>query len=150
MEIPNSISYFFILCFNFRYLKYRNQTWVIPCNTLSTFSSYYKCIFNSHHPDIFNSFFGFESKYHSFLQRFIKSFCNYETFYYFLVFNFSLIMQNNKILISLNIFFFMEKGNKSINKSMVKTIFEGNILIPLPKVLVGNRFHSLFSIISPT
>src|SRR5674536_262142 len=59
-------------------------------------------------------------------------------------------MQNNKILISLNIFFFMEKGNKSINKSMVKTIFEGNILIPLPKVLVGNRFHSLFSIISPT
>ena len=44
----------------------------------------------------------------------------------------------------------MEKGNKSINKSMVKTIFEGNILIPLPKVLVGNRFHSLFSIISPT
>src|SRR5674536_397273 len=59
-------------------------------------------------------------------------------------------MQNNKILISLNIFFFMEKGNKSINKSMVKTIFEGNILITLPKVLVGNRFHSLFSIIYPT
>jgi hypothetical protein len=29
----------------------------------------------------------------------------------------------------------MEKGNKSINKSMVKTIFEGNILIPLPKTL---------------
>src|SRR5674536_404388 len=44
----------------------------------------------------------------------------------------------------------MIRGNKSINKSMVKTIFEGNILIPLPKVLVGNRFHSLFSIISPT
>src|SRR5674476_1602730 len=44
----------------------------------------------------------------------------------------------------------MEKGNKSINKSMVKTIFEGNILITLPKVLVGNRFHSMFSIISPT
>src|SRR5674536_266090 len=59
-------------------------------------------------------------------------------------------MQNNKILISLNIFFFMEKGNKSINKSMVKTIFEGNILITLPKVLVGNRFNSLFSIIYPT
>ena len=44
----------------------------------------------------------------------------------------------------------MKKGNKSINKSMVKTIFEGNILIPLPKVLVGNRWLSLFSIISPT
>ena len=44
----------------------------------------------------------------------------------------------------------MGKGNKIICKSMVKTIFEGNILIPLPKLLVGNRFHSLFSIISPT
>src|SRR5665647_1151611 len=46
-------------------------------------------------------------------------------------------------------FFFIEKGNKIINKSMVKTVFEGNILIPLPRLLVGNRFHSLFSIISP-
>ena len=44
----------------------------------------------------------------------------------------------------------MKKGNRSINKSMAKTIFEGNILIPLPKVLVGNRWLSLFSIISPT
>jgi hypothetical protein len=44
----------------------------------------------------------------------------------------------------------MEKGNKIIDKSTAKTIFEGNILIPLPKLLVGNRFHSLFSIISPT
>ncbi|AKB82187.1 GDP-L-fucose synthetase [Methanosarcina barkeri 3] len=33
---------------------------------------------------------------------------------------------------------------------MVKTVFEGNILIPLPKLLVENRFHFLFSIISPT
>jgi hypothetical protein len=44
----------------------------------------------------------------------------------------------------------MGRGNKIINKSMVKTIFDGNILIPLPKILVGNRYHSLFSIISPT
>ena len=44
----------------------------------------------------------------------------------------------------------MGKGNRPIDKSMAKTIFEGNILIPLPKLLVGNRFHSLFSIISPT
>ena len=44
----------------------------------------------------------------------------------------------------------MERGNKTIDKSMVKTVFEGNILIPLPKLLVENRFHSLFSIISPT
>ena len=44
----------------------------------------------------------------------------------------------------------MTGRNKSINKSMVKTVFEGNVLIPLPKLLVENRFHSLFSIISPT
>jgi len=44
----------------------------------------------------------------------------------------------------------MIRGNKSINKLMVKTVFEGNILIPLPKLLVEKRFHSLFSIISPT
>jgi hypothetical protein len=44
----------------------------------------------------------------------------------------------------------MGKGNKSIENSMVKTIFEGNVLIPLPKLLVENRFHSLFSLISPT
>jgi hypothetical protein len=44
----------------------------------------------------------------------------------------------------------MGRGNKIIEKSMIKTIFEGNILIPLPKVLVGNRYHSMFSLISPT
>ncbi len=44
----------------------------------------------------------------------------------------------------------MGRGNKSIENSMVKTIFEGNVLIPLPKLLVENRFHSLFSLISPT
>ena len=44
----------------------------------------------------------------------------------------------------------MGRGNKIIDKSMVKTIFEGNILIPLPKLLVGNRYHSMFSLISPT
>jgi hypothetical protein len=44
----------------------------------------------------------------------------------------------------------MGKGNKSIDQSMVKKIFEGNILIPLPKVLVENRYHSMFSLISPT
>jgi hypothetical protein len=44
----------------------------------------------------------------------------------------------------------MGRGNKIIDKSMVKTIFGGNILIPLPKILIGNRYHPLFSIISPT
>jgi len=44
----------------------------------------------------------------------------------------------------------MGRGNKIIDKSMVKTIIDGNILIPLPKILIGNRYHSLFSIISPT
>jgi hypothetical protein len=44
----------------------------------------------------------------------------------------------------------MGRGNKSIDNSMVKTLFEGNVLIPLPKLLVENRFHSLFSLISPT
>jgi len=44
----------------------------------------------------------------------------------------------------------MGRGNKIIDKSMVKKIFEGNILIPLPKLLVGNRYHSMFSLISPT
>jgi len=29
------------------------------------------------------------------------------------------------------------------NKSIIKTIFEGNILIPLPKVLLENRYHSM-------
>lgn len=43
----------------------------------------------------------------------------------------------------------MGRENKSIENSMVKTIFEGNVLIPLPKLLVENRFHSLFSLISP-
>lgn len=33
---------------------------------------------------------------------------------------------------------------------MVKTVFEDNILIPLPKVFVENRLFPLFSIISPT
>ncbi len=42
----------------------------------------------------------------------------------------------------------MGRGNKIIDKSMVKTIFEGNILIPLPKLLVGNRYHSMFFNIS--
>ena len=42
----------------------------------------------------------------------------------------------------------MGRGNKIIDKSMVKSIFEGNILIPLPKLLVGNRYFPLFSLIS--
>ena len=44
----------------------------------------------------------------------------------------------------------MGRGNKTIDKLMAKTIFEDNILIPLPKVFVGNRLFPLFSIISPT
>lgn len=44
----------------------------------------------------------------------------------------------------------MGRGYKSIDSSMVKTVLEGNVLIPLPKLLVENRFHSLFSLIFPT
>ena len=44
----------------------------------------------------------------------------------------------------------MGRGNKTIDKSFVKTIFEGNVLIPLPKVFVENRLLPLFSILSPT
>jgi hypothetical protein len=44
----------------------------------------------------------------------------------------------------------MGRGNKTIDKLMVKTIFEDNILIPLPKVFFENRLFPLFTIISPT
>ena len=44
----------------------------------------------------------------------------------------------------------MGKGNIAIDKSMVKTIVDGKIIIPLPKVLVGNRYYPMFSISSPT
>jgi hypothetical protein len=44
----------------------------------------------------------------------------------------------------------MGKGNLAIDKSMVKTVADGKILIPLPKVLVENRYYPLFSISSPT
>ena len=38
----------------------------------------------------------------------------------------------------------MGRGNKTIDKLMVKTILEDNILIPLPKVFVENRLIPLF------
>ncbi|MDD4576703.1 MAG: hypothetical protein PHI36_09775, partial [Bacteroidales bacterium] len=44
----------------------------------------------------------------------------------------------------------MGKGNIAIDKSMVKTVFDGKIIIPLPKVLVGNRYYPMFSISSFT
>ena len=44
----------------------------------------------------------------------------------------------------------MKTGNRSIATSMVKTIFEGNILIPLQKVLVEDQYLPMFSSISPT
>ena len=37
-----------------------------------------------------------------------------------------------------------------IDTSMVKTVFDGNISIPLPKVLVEEHYRSMFSSISPT
>jgi len=42
----------------------------------------------------------------------------------------------------------MGKGNIAIDKSMVKTVVDGKIIIPLPKVLVGNRYYPMFSISS--
>ena len=44
----------------------------------------------------------------------------------------------------------MGKGNVAIDKSMIKTIVDGKIMIPLPKVLVGNRYYPMFSVLSPT
>jgi hypothetical protein len=44
----------------------------------------------------------------------------------------------------------MGKGNVAIDKSMIKTVVDGKIMIPLPKVLVGNRYYPLFSVLSPT
>jgi hypothetical protein len=39
----------------------------------------------------------------------------------------------------------MGKGNISIDKSMVKTVVDGKIIIPLPKVLVENRYYQAVS-----
>jgi hypothetical protein len=44
----------------------------------------------------------------------------------------------------------MKKGNRSITTSMVKTIFEGNVLIPLQKVLVEDQYRPMFSSTSQT
>ncbi len=44
----------------------------------------------------------------------------------------------------------MGKGNVSIDKSMVKTIVDGKIIIPLPNVLVENRYYPMFFVCSPT
>ena len=44
----------------------------------------------------------------------------------------------------------MGKGNISVDKSMIKTVVDGKIIIPLPKVLVENRYYPMFSICSPT
>ena len=44
----------------------------------------------------------------------------------------------------------MGKENILIDKSMVKTVVDGKIMIPLPKVLVGNQYYRMFSISSPT
>ena len=44
----------------------------------------------------------------------------------------------------------MGKGNILVDKSMIKTMVDGKIIIPLPKVLVENRYYPMFSICSPT
>jgi len=44
----------------------------------------------------------------------------------------------------------MGKGNIAIDKSMIKTVVDGKIIIPLPNVLVENRYYPMFSIFSPT
>jgi len=43
----------------------------------------------------------------------------------------------------------MGKGNILVDKSMIKMVVEGKIIIPLPKVLVENRYYPMFSICSP-
>ena len=42
----------------------------------------------------------------------------------------------------------MGKGNISVDKSMIKTVVDGKIIIPLPKVLVENRYYPMFSVCS--
>ncbi|MCO5382582.1 MAG: hypothetical protein NHB15_11205 [Methanosarcina barkeri] len=44
----------------------------------------------------------------------------------------------------------MGKGNLAIDKSMAKTVVDGKIIIPLPKVLVENRYYPMFFVYSPT
>ena len=44
----------------------------------------------------------------------------------------------------------MGKGNITIDKSMIKMVVDGKIIIPLPNVLIGNRYYPMFSIWSPT
>ena len=44
----------------------------------------------------------------------------------------------------------MGRGNIKIDESMTKTVVGGKIIIPLPTVLVGNRYYPMFSISSPT
>lgn len=44
----------------------------------------------------------------------------------------------------------MGKGNITIDRSMIKTVVSGKIIIPLPNVLFGNRYYPMFSILSPT
>lgn len=44
----------------------------------------------------------------------------------------------------------MGRGNIKIDESMTKTVVDGKIIIPLPTVLVGNRYYPMFSISSPT
>jgi hypothetical protein len=44
----------------------------------------------------------------------------------------------------------MGKGNIAIDRSMIKTVVSGKIMIPLPNVLFGNRYYPMFSILSPT
>ena len=38
----------------------------------------------------------------------------------------------------------MGKGNIAIDKSMIKTVVDDKIMIPLPKVLVGNLYYPKF------
>ena len=44
----------------------------------------------------------------------------------------------------------MGRGNIKIDESMTKTVVDDKIIIPLPTVLVGNRYYPMFSISSPT
>jgi hypothetical protein len=44
----------------------------------------------------------------------------------------------------------MGRGNIKIDESMTKTVVDGEIIIPLPTVLVGNRYYPMFSVSSPT
>lgn len=43
----------------------------------------------------------------------------------------------------------MGRGNIAIDKLIVKMVVDGKIIIPLPNILVENRYYPMFFVFSP-